>query len=262
MSAANGNPNGGTEQPQVKPDPGYTDPISELPPMSSLPAMSAQQRAANNLREKFGNAAQNQVNQLQAQSQAALPFPAPQNQQGESQSANRQDPSQPGNSTLGSAQTDGAGDAMAEWKAEVARRRQAAQQQGGAGDRLLREQMKRLALQKEGGGLMVPYDERYGSSKSSKRKITSATGPTPAVPTTSGASTGQIGSQYDGPDEEEDEDAINSDLDDPDDLGPEDPDADEGVGEVMLCTYDKVQRVKNKWKCTLKDGILSTGGKE
>lgn len=30
----------------------------------------------------------------------------------------------------------------------------------------------------------------------------------------------------------------------------------------ILCTYDKVQRVKNKWKCTLKDGVMSVGGKE
>ncbi|KAH0186348.1 hypothetical protein KCU86_g12070, partial [Aureobasidium melanogenum] len=30
----------------------------------------------------------------------------------------------------------------------------------------------------------------------------------------------------------------------------------------VLCTYDKVQRVKNKWKCTLKDGIMSANGKE
>ena len=26
--------------------------------------------------------------------------------------------------------------------------------------------------------------------------------------------------------------------------------------------YDKVQRVKNKWKCTLKDGVLNANGKE
>lgn len=261
MSAANGNSNGGADQPQVKPDPGYADPISGLPPMNSLPPMSAQQRAANNLREKFGNAAQNQVNQLQAQSQAAQSFPGQQNPQDNEQPATNQDPSQPGSGTLGNAQTDGASDAMAEWKAEVSRRRLAAQQQEGAGDRLLREQMKRLALQREGGGVMVPYDERYGSSNTSKRKVTSATGSTPMVSATSGPSAGQIGSQYDGT-EEEDEDAINSDLDDPDDLGPEDPDGDEGVGQVMLCTYDKVQRVKNKWKCTLKDGILTTGGRE
>src|SRR4030095_16339414 len=50
-----------------------------------------------------------------------------------------------------------------------------------------------------------------------------------------------------------DEDAINSDLDDPDeDLDEEDGEED-SMSQIMLCTYDKVQRVKNKWKCVLKD---------
>ena len=30
----------------------------------------------------------------------------------------------------------------------------------------------------------------------------------------------------------------------------------------MFCTYDKVARVKNKWKCVLKDGMVSIGGKD
>ncbi|KAK2004755.1 transcription factor IIA, alpha/beta subunit [Colletotrichum falcatum] len=37
---------------------------------------------------------------------------------------------------------------------------------------------------------------------------------------------------------------------------------DEGLGHIMLCMYDKVQRVKNKWKCVLKDGVLTVNGKE
>ena len=48
-------------------------------------------------------------------------------------------------------------------------------------------------------------------------------------------------------DEEVDEDAINSDLDDPDDDQEEDDDDDDSMGHIMLCMYDKVQRVKNKW---------------
>lgn len=108
-------------------------------------------------------------------------------------------------------------------------------------------QLKMDALRLEGGGLMLPLEER--SSSGLPRQISSD-------PMASSA-------QTDGPaDDEDDEDAINSDLDDPDDLVNDDPEGDEAVGEVMLCTYDKVQRVKNKWKCTLKDGILSTGGKE
>lgn len=61
-------------------------------------------------------------------------------------------------------------------------------------------------------------------------------------------------------DDEVDEDAINSDLDDPDEPGEENNE--EETDQVMLCTYDKVARVKNKWKCTLKDGILRVDGSE
>ena len=61
--------------------------------------------------------------------------------------------------------------------------------------------------------------------------------------------------------EEVDEDAINSDLDDPDDDEIDNEDEDE-VPQIMLCMYDKVQRTKNKWKCVLKDGVLTINGKE
>ena len=61
---------------------------------------------------------------------------------------------------------------------------------------------------------------------------------------------------------DEDKDAITSDLDDPDDNVIAEEEDDEGNGQIMVCTYDKVARVKNKWKCTLKDGVLTTGGKE
>ncbi|EME46425.1 hypothetical protein DOTSEDRAFT_110198, partial [Dothistroma septosporum NZE10] len=60
-----------------------------------------------------------------------------------------------------------------------------------------------------------------------------------------------------------DENAINSDLDDSDDEGGAGMgDDDDEEGDNILCTYDKVQRVKNKWKCTLKDGVMSVNGKE
>jgi len=61
----------------------------------------------------------------------------------------------------------------------------------------------------------------------------------------------------------EDSEAINSDLDDSDTEGEED--AEEGtVGEtdIVFCTYDKVARVKNKWKCTLKDGMIHINGRD
>ncbi|EPQ29371.1 uncharacterized protein PFL1_03126 [Pseudozyma flocculosa PF-1] len=59
-----------------------------------------------------------------------------------------------------------------------------------------------------------------------------------------------------------DGDEIGSDLDDSDD-----DDADGGVDgdgndDMLLCLYDKVQRVKNKWKCVLKDGVASIDGRD
>jgi len=120
-------------------------------------------------------------------------------------------------------------------------------------------------------GLMMPLNE-LASMKLKKRKVKGE--PMSSVPEAPETSSIRI-PQMDGGDEDlddksivklkvEDEDAINSDLDDSDD-GLEDPDADNEdgpLGETILCTYDKVQRVKNKWKCTLKDGILTTGGRE
>lgn len=103
-------------------------------------------------------------------------------------------------------------------------------------DNLLHAQIAAKAKAMEGGGLMVPL-------KRTGKKQPVLLQPTPA---SAGIS------QFDGPgdsikeDEEEDVDAINSDLDDPDDNLEED-DEDEDGGQIMLCMYDKVQRVKNKW---------------
>jgi transcription initiation factor TFIIA large subunit len=60
-----------------------------------------------------------------------------------------------------------------------------------------------------------------------------------------------------------DEEAINSDLDDSD-TGDEADDDEGNVGEtdIVFCTYDKVARVKNKWKCVLKDGMVHVNGKD
>jgi len=60
-----------------------------------------------------------------------------------------------------------------------------------------------------------------------------------------------------------DSEAINSDLDDSDTEG---EDETEEVAshdtDIVFCTYDKVARVKNKWKCTLKDGMIHINGKD
>ncbi|KAJ6631127.1 transcription factor IIA, alpha/beta subunit-domain-containing protein [Mycena sp. CBHHK59/15] len=60
-----------------------------------------------------------------------------------------------------------------------------------------------------------------------------------------------------------DAEAINSDLDDSDTENDDDAeDAGGPEGDIVFCTYDKVARVKNKWKCVLKDGMIHTGGKD
>ncbi|CUS13474.1 unnamed protein product, partial [Tuber aestivum] len=85
--------------------------------------------------------------------------------------------------------------------------------------------------------------------------------PVPTVPGAAGtpgswsASMKQVDGES-GDEEVVDEDAINSDLDDPEDDEIDGEDDDE-VPQIMLCMYDKVQRTKNKWKCVLKDGVLT-----
>ncbi|KAJ3120599.1 hypothetical protein HK098_004468 [Nowakowskiella sp. JEL0407] len=58
-------------------------------------------------------------------------------------------------------------------------------------------------------------------------------------------------------DDEENEAEIGSDLDD------EESDEDEQEADhLILCQYEKVSRIKNKWKCVLKDGIVNVNGKD
>lgn len=116
-------------------------------------------------------------------------------------------------------------------------------------DNLLHAQIAARAKQMEGGGLMLPLKQATKNRHLSSKRGT-ASGP----------------AQFDGGDDDEkdedlDDDAINSDLDDTDDDKDDDDEEDDG-GHMMLCMYDKVQRVKNKWKCTLKDGVLTVNGKE
>lgn len=59
-----------------------------------------------------------------------------------------------------------------------------------------------------------------------------------------------------------DSDDINSDLDDELDSEKSDDDDVDQEGRIMLCLYDKVQRVKNKWKCSLKEGIANIEGRD
>ncbi|CAG7924461.1 unnamed protein product [Penicillium olsonii] len=224
----------------------------QMPPHGMNP-QSARDRAATALQQRYGAAAASSVSQMQAQAQAGQGYPQMHpNAHGQMPHIKQEH----GYPPMGG-QTDGGDDPLTDWKAEVARRRAAAQ--SGQGDHLLREFIKQRMSEYEGGGLMRPLDEHESSAKLSRRAVISL-GQDAGV-----SSAPRLPGQVDGADgdvKEEDEDAINSDLDDPDDLVADDHDADESEGQVMLCTYDKVQRVKNKWKCTLKDGILTSGGKE
>ncbi|KAH6656945.1 transcription factor IIA, alpha/beta subunit [Truncatella angustata] len=119
-------------------------------------------------------------------------------------------------------------------------------------DRMLHAQLEARAKAMEGGGLMVPLTLKRASK----------TAGVSYHRTRDGSGSGRFdGGDDDDARSEVDEDAINSDLDDTDDNLDDDDDDDDG-GQIMLCMYDKVQRVKNKWKCVLKDGVLSVNGKD
>ncbi|KAH9929585.1 transcription factor IIA alpha/beta subunit [Epithele typhae] len=61
----------------------------------------------------------------------------------------------------------------------------------------------------------------------------------------------------------EDLEAINSDLDDSDSDNEQDGiEGGAADSDIVFCTYDKVARVKNKWKCVLKDGMIHVNGKD
>ena len=130
----------------------------------------------------------------------------------------------------------------------------------------MRAQVEQMA-QRLDSGLMVPLNEL---PKGKKRKAAIRSRGQPSSASAAGPShmsqipqlDGELSLEEDEEKKEKDEDAINSDLDDPDDDLDNGDDENDETMDYMLCTYDKVQRVKNKWKCTLKDGILTTNKKE
>ncbi|ESZ98797.1 hypothetical protein SBOR_0818 [Sclerotinia borealis F-4128] len=160
---------------------------------------------------------------------------------------------------VGSAQTDGAGgetgDSIGVIKQFDSRGDEIAMGRVEI-DNLIRDKIESMGKAMEGGGLMLPLREatKISSNKQRQRKTLSS-----SVPQTDGPGSNDDDERVK---EELDEDAINSDLDDPDDGLNDDEDDDEGMGHIMLCMYDKVQRVKNKWKCVMKDGVLTVNGKE
>ena len=147
--------------------------------------------------------------------------------------------------SVNGAQTDGAGDDIEESVSVIKRiNANGAEVMGRIEmDGLIREKIASRGQSMEGGGLMLPLHQATNARKRRRTAKKSASGP----------------GQHDGPgsddddnkdnvkDENLDEDAINSELDDPDDGLNDEEDDDESMGHIMLCMYDKVQRVKNKW---------------
>ncbi|EXJ83529.1 hypothetical protein A1O1_07152 [Capronia coronata CBS 617.96] len=241
----------------------------QVPSFNGEP-MTARDRAAMNLHQSFGQRAGPQIAQLQsnqprAPSQLSAPPTGPYIKQEDSASTFSAVQDHPADvkpqipTPLQSNQTDGADDARDTWATEYARRKALAAAHGAENDRLMRAYFEARQQELEGGGLLLNLDERNIPSKSMSRKVNDLAGmgpsTTPSITRVQGDATG------DDDDDIDDEDAINSDLDDPDELAANEEDG-ENTDQVMLCTYDKVQRVKNKWKCTLKDGIFRVDGTE
>ena len=240
----------------------------------------ARERAAQNLQQKFGPEAQSQINRLQAQAamntpggQPAQRGPAGQFPQGGQMTEKQQadlaeyhrqfaqqgrplNPSQ--QPVANNDRTDGADD----WDDFVSQRRQADNLDARREvDLTLREQYEQSQRSNEGGGLLLPLSEQPKTLQTNKRKTGGS------IPQNDGLdededSKADVKDDLFGEDDEDDADAINSDLDDPDDNAIEEEQEEGRPNQIMLCTYDKVQRVKNKWRCTLRDGVLNTGGKE
>lgn len=229
--------------------------------------MTAEQRASMLLQQRYGAQAAPQINQLQNHQripqQANFNPPQPQHQPQQHQTPQpyikqefKQEeggfnypPHNHNSVPIKSSQVDGAADVREQYDNELSRHRSFVARNPGAGDRHIRQRIEASQQALEGGGLLRPLD----SIKAERE---------PAVSAQSSLSRSSVArAQGDAAGDEDDEDAINSDLDDPDELDEANAD-DENVNNVMLCTYDKVQRVKNKWKCTLKDGILKVDGSE
>ncbi|MDI1490337.1 MAG: hypothetical protein OHK93_001537 [Ramalina farinacea] len=285
------NPNG----PRIKTEPGLEQPIPSLPP--NYGNNDAKDRAIALMQEKYGSNATPQISKLQSQmlpnspsaGNASRPLITPEQQraqqaeyqrreqalayhraqqqrQQQHQHQQQQQQQQQGQQhpVAGNGQTDGADD----WDGYVNQRRLEATEARQRADMTIREQADQMSRAREGGGLMMPVSEQ---PKAPKRKLEptaesrAEASKMPRLPQLDGVDDDEEDSKAKIKDElfgDEDEDAINSDLDDPDDNEIEEENDDGKPTQVILCTYDKVQRVKTKWKCTLRDGVLNSGGKE
>jgi len=240
-------------EPGIKQEPGV---IQHPPfPANAAPQMAAV-RAAQALQNQYGERAAasinaihsgmvNQLNAAQRQQQMQQHLngqqpqqyrpgmPAPMQQQRMQQHPQQQVPHPGGPNGLPAAQHDGAADETNEEHLPSINDREAI-------DRYFHAQLLARAKEREAGGLMMPL------SKNSKNSAARSISKRQAAGSDSREGVGSA--QVDGPDDDDsDADAINSDLDDPNEGLGEDSDDDDCTGHMMLCMYDKVQRVKNKW---------------
>lgn len=186
-----------------------------------------------------------QIAQYQTQQAAQAKARLHQQQQQQQQRTGQAPQSNPQNG-FGQSQVDGASDGYEGVLMQCGANGQMSELGRVEMDRMLHEQMAARAKQMEGGGLMLPLREatRHRTAGAEKPSLEGFL-------------------QYDGIDDDaikeeddpfppiapvqHDEDAINSDLDDPDDDDRQDDNEEDPMAHVMLCMYDKVQRVKNKW---------------
>ena len=235
------------EPPIIKQEPVYPEYSStanqsggrnNVPSSYGAPNATAAARAAGHLHEKFGGAASAQVNQLQAQAHLAQKSNPPPSQAADArqqynqqmanamkqqQHANNMPPQQ--RAPVAAAQTDGSSD----WDATVEERRTVTHTSTREADLTIRQMVEQNALQMEGGGLMLPASERANTRS---QLVSAQKQPSKGIPQVDGADLD------DDVKAEADEDAINSDLDDPDDDAIGETEDDPSTGELMLCTYD------------------------
>jgi transcription initiation factor TFIIA large subunit len=236
----------------------------QVPSFQQGQPMTARDRAAMNLHQTYGQRAGAQIAQLQSGGQSRVPIPsaAPTGTYIKQEDPNGYDGTQDFTAPVSAAQTDGAGDSREEWNTEYSVRKAYTAVHGAEGDQLIRAHVQAQQQAVEGGGLLTTLHDRVIPNNSTAKQLRALGSARVGPGLVDGSSLNRAQGDATGDDDDEDdEDAINSDLDDPDDLAAAEENG-ENTDQVMLCTYDKVQRVKNKWKCTLKDGVLRVDGTE
>ncbi|PVH93780.1 transcription factor IIA, alpha/beta subunit [Periconia macrospinosa] len=224
--------------------------VQNMPPQQQPNPQNAQQQQS----QVHGG----QVPGQQQQQQRMMATQQQQQQQRQPPPSMQQRPPQ---NSVYQAQTDGAGDANEDWNALIAARAAEGEEGRIAADNFMRARVDALAARQDSGLMMPLSDMPKGKKRKAATRVLQAED---AEKASSSVVSTSVPARYDGDDDEKenDSDAINSDLDDPDDDAINGDSDDDETMDYMLCTYDKVQRVKNKWKCTLKDGILTTNKRE